>query len=90
MVENGKVIQIKDKMARVEIKRASACGESCGSCKGSCETPHHYIDAINSIGAEAGDLVNIEMSTKVFLKATAIAYGIPLLMLIIEIGRAHV
>ena len=86
MIEKGRVINVKDKTTRIEIKRVSACGESCASCKGGCETTNHYVDATNKIGAKPGDTVDIEMSTKTFLSAVAITYGIPLIMLFIGIA----
>lgn len=86
MVEKGRVINVKDKTARIEIKRVSACGDSCASCKGGCETTNHYVDAVNNVGAKPGDMVDIEMSTKTFMSAVAITYGIPLIMLIIGIA----
>lgn len=85
MVEKGKVIRLEGKSARVEIRRVSACGESCASCKGGCETTNTYVDAGNQLGAKAGDYVEIEMSTKTFLSAVALTYGLPLIMLFVGI-----
>lgn len=85
MIEKAQVVQTKDEMAKVQVKRASACGESCASCKGGCAPSNTYVDAINTIGAKPGDTVEIEMSTKTFLSAVAITYGLPLIMLFVGI-----
>ncbi|MDF2840562.1 MAG: SoxR reducing system RseC family protein [Clostridia bacterium] len=85
MKEKAKVIEVKEQFARLEIRRVSACGESCASCKGGCVPTNTYINALNPIGAKAGEFVEVEMSTKIFLKAVAITYGLPLIMLFIGI-----
>ncbi|HYE09072.1 MAG TPA: SoxR reducing system RseC family protein [Patescibacteria group bacterium] len=85
MIEKAKVIDVKDKFAKVEIRRVSACGESCASCKGGCAPTNTYVDAVNNIGAKIGQYVEIEMSTKIFLTAVLITYGLPLIMLFIGI-----
>lgn len=85
MIEKARVVEVKDKSARLEIRRVSACGESCASCKGGCVPKNTYINVLNSMGAKAGDFVEVELSTKIFLNAVFITYGVPLIMLIIGI-----
>lgn len=85
MLEIAKVVSVNGKMAKVQIKRASACGESCASCKGSCAPPNTYVEAVNSIGAVSGQDVEIEMNTKVFMNAVILNYVLPLIMLIVGI-----
>jgi sigma-E factor negative regulatory protein RseC len=83
MVEKAKVIEIKDDLAKLEIRRVSACGESCASCKGGCAPTNIYVNAVNRLEAKVGEYVEIEMSTKIFLNTVVITYGLPLIMLII-------
>lgn len=85
MIEKAKVVTLNGDMAKVQVKRASACGDSCASCKGGCAPSHTYVDAVNQIDAAVGQEVEIEMQTKVVLSAIVINYGIPLLMLIVGI-----
>lgn len=85
MIEIAKVVSVNGKMAKVQIKRASACGESCASCKGSCAPPNTYVEAVNAVGAASGQAVEIEMNTKVFMNAVILNYVLPLIMLIVGI-----
>jgi sigma-E factor negative regulatory protein RseC len=85
MIEKAKVVDVKEKFAKVEIRRVSACGESCASCKGGCAPTNTYVEAENNIGAKLGQYVEIEMSTKTFLTAVLITYGLPLIMLFVGI-----
>ncbi len=85
MLEKAKVVGIKDNMVKAEIRRVSACGESCASCKGGCETTNTYVDVQNHMGAKVGDYIEIEMSDKTFLTAVLLTYGVPLIMLFIGI-----
>jgi sigma-E factor negative regulatory protein RseC len=85
MVEKAKIITLNENMAKVQVKRVSACGESCASCKGGCTPSYIYVDAINDIKAAMGQEVEIEMQTKVVLSAIVLNYGMPLLMLVIGI-----
>jgi sigma-E factor negative regulatory protein RseC len=90
MIEKARVVELKDKFARVEVRRVSACGESCASCKGGCVPTNTYVDAINHIDAKVGEFVEIEMSSKTFLNAVILTYGLPLIMLVIGIFSGSV
>lgn len=85
MIEKAKVISVNEQKAKVQIRRASACGESCASCKGGCTPTNTYVEAVNTIGAMPGQDVEIEMSTQVFMSAVILNYVLPLIMLIIGI-----
>jgi sigma-E factor negative regulatory protein RseC len=85
MVEKARIVTLNENMAKVQVKRVSACGESCASCKGGCTPSYIYVDAINDIEAAMGQEVEIEMQTKVVFNAIVLNYGIPLLMLVIGI-----
>ncbi|OGO77367.1 MAG: hypothetical protein A2Y23_09915 [Clostridiales bacterium GWB2_37_7] len=85
MKEIGIVTSIKDNMAKIQIKRVSACGESCASCKGGCVPTNTYVDVKNNIKATVGQHVEIEMNTGIVFNAIFLNYVIPLFMLIIGI-----
>lgn len=85
MIEKARVVETKGSLVRLEIKRGTACGDSCGSCKSGCAPTNTYVNAANSIGAKTGDYVEVEMSTKTFMNVVVLIYGLPLLMLLIGI-----
>ncbi|SHJ71531.1 SoxR reducing system RseC family protein [Tepidibacter formicigenes] len=81
----GKVIETKDNFAKLEVRRASACGEKCSSCKGGCSTTGIYVNVENTLDAKPGDFVKIETETKSIMKVAFIVYLFPLFMLILGI-----
>lgn len=82
MEKIGRVVSTKGNTAKLEIKRASACGEKCGSCSGGCSSTGTFIEVDNSLKAAPGQLVKIETETSVVMKAAFWAYIFPLFMLI--------
>ncbi|WP_432666079.1 SoxR reducing system RseC family protein [Wukongibacter baidiensis] len=82
MEKIGKVISTSGNIAKLEIRRASACGEKCGSCSGGCSSTGTFIEVENPLNAKPGQFVKIEVETKVVMKAAFIAYVFPLFMLI--------
>ena len=81
----GKVVETIDNFAKLEVRRASACGEKCSSCKGGCSTTGIYVNVENTINAKSGDFVKIETETKSIMKVAFIVYLFPLFMLILGI-----
>lgn len=78
MNQQGYVIEIVDnKTAKLKVQRHSACA-SCGKCTTTSEKTDVLINADNSIGAKIGDHVEINMDNINVLKATLIAYLLPL------------
>ncbi len=79
--QTGRVIETKDGMAVVRFQRSDACGH-CNACFtfGSTEAD---IEIENICNAKAGDIVSIELHSGSMFKASAIAYGIPLIGLIV-------
>lgn len=78
MNQQGYVIEIVDnKTAKLKVQRHSACA-SCGKCTTTSEKKDVLINADNSIGAKIGDHVEINMDNIKVLKATSIAYLLPL------------
>jgi len=76
----GIVISKEGNFAKVKVKRSSLCEKcklwkSCGISKSS----EIIIQAKDDLGVKKGDLVFIALSEGIFLKASSITYGIPLL-----------
>lgn len=83
MNQQGYIIEIvDDKTAKLKMQRHSACA-SCGKCVTSSEKKDIIVEVDNSIGAKIGDHVEVNMETVNVLKATAIAYLIPLVALLV-------
>lgn len=80
MIEEGIVVAVFDGMARVRAVRGSSCG-GCASrsmCQPS-ENTDVIIEAKNDVGAHVGERVEIAVKPKTFLKASFIAYMLPLI-----------
>lgn len=73
--EEGIVIAIDGKMAKVRASRHSDC-ENCGACPGDLAT---VMDVYNPVDAKVGQRVSIEISETNMLKAAFIVYLLPLL-----------
>lgn len=83
MNQQGYIIEIVDeKTAKLKMQRHSACA-SCGKCVTSSEKKDIIVEVDNSIGAKIGDHVEVNMETVNVLKATAIAYLVPLVALLV-------
>ena len=82
MTETGQVIRVEGDKVVLHMVRNSACG-SCNACSMAAESKQMELTALNVCNAKAGDLVAIRLETDSFLSAVAIAYGIPLLCLLI-------
>lgn len=63
------------------IKRPSACGGECGSCKGCAALEQHVtVEAVNRAGVKTGDRAVVESSTKRILWLAVLAYLMPLVL----------
>ncbi|WP_042276719.1 SoxR reducing system RseC family protein [[Clostridium] dakarense] len=83
MNQQGYIIEIVDeKTAKLKMQRHSACA-SCGKCVTSSEKKDILVEVENTIGAKIGDHVEVNMENVKVLKATAFAYLIPLMGLLI-------
>jgi len=75
MREKALVTKLKDNnIAVVEVKRSTAC-ESCGACSVGKDKLVVSADVVNTIGAQVGDEVNVEMEFSGVLSASLITYG---------------
>lgn len=84
MNQQGFIVEIVDnKTAKMRMQRHSACS-SCGKCaKLSSETQDLLVEVDNQIGAKVGDHVEVSMESMKVMKATMLAYMLPLVFLMI-------
>lgn len=92
MERTGTVISIRNDIA--VVKCSGACPGECKGCAvghmfGSRENGSPDIEALNNAGAQVGDTVKIELDTRSSLIAYGIAYGIPMLGLLIGAIAGH-
>ena len=83
--EKGIVIRETAATAWVKTNRTEAC-KHCAS-RGSCHTvgsgEEMEVEAINMVGAKAGDHIILTFETAPFLKATFLLYVFPIIMMLI-------
>lgn len=89
MTEQGVVLSVKDKFAKVRVGRNSACA-SCGKCGMTEKQKHVDFYASNDVGAVVGDTVSIEIPETNSAKLALVAYCLPLIpalvLLFVAIG----
>ena len=78
MTEQGVVLSVKNKFAKVRVGRNSACA-SCGKCGMTERQKHVDFFASNNIGAVVGDTVSIEIPETNSAKLALVAYCLPLI-----------
>lgn len=80
MVEKGKVIELQDVNARVNVEPSDACKHcsACHICYPSGKS--RVIEVENSMGAHIGDIVYIEISDKVGFFALFLVFVLPVLL----------
>ena len=72
-----------DDTARVACIRQSACSGDCHKCSGCGAVEQTMVfTARNPVGAKPGDLVTVESATGPVLKAAAVLYMLPLVLVI--------
>ena len=70
-----------DGTATVIHVRQSACSGDCHKCSGcGAATEQIQLEAVNEIGAQAGDFVKIESASAPVLKAAAVMYVVPMVL----------
>lgn len=89
MEQTAKVISCENGIAKVEVKRTSACGENCASCKAGCPSSNIYVDAVNKVNAKPFQYVCIEMKSKILALALGLNYILPMFMLFIGIVAGY-
>jgi sigma-E factor negative regulatory protein RseC len=82
--EKGVIERITGKKAMVRIQKSSAC--SACEAKDSCDVTSGKgmtIEVVNELMASEGDVVEISISSRSFLKLTVLVYFVPVAALII-------
>jgi len=83
MEQQGYIIEVVDKKtAKLKMQRHSACA-SCGKCATTSEKKDIIVEVDNTLGAQVGDKVKVNMETVNVLKAAAIVYIVPLVALLV-------
>ena len=95
MRETGIVKSVEGDLCTCSVKRKSACGENCATCKATCSSREHTFVARNLAGAKAGDIVVVEMGTKKVLTSAFLVYILPLIAFLLgfsyiqELGKGE-
>ena len=84
MLDQGRVISINNRTARVEFSSSAACAE-CGACRRSAAGKMEN-EADNLVGAKPGDMVQVEISSLVVTLVPMIAFGVPLFFFFIGLA----
>lgn len=84
LTEYGKVIRITGDIAHVKFIRSAACGRcrACGMLAGQNEI---VVQTPNTHGAVVGDSVAVSIRIQKAMRASALAYAFPLLMLMLGV-----
>ncbi len=85
MTERGVVSKVKGGKATVQFERHSAC-DKCHMCAVTKDTMKVEVTLDNTLGANVGDFVEVEMGERYVLTAAAIVYVIPLVLIGVGIG----
>lgn len=80
MLESGKIKQIGGNTMLVEFERSAMC-EKCGACERAQKAMLMEVERIGN--AAIGDRVEVELPAHTLLQAAFVAYGIPLILLLV-------
>ncbi|ABK44280.1 positive regulator of sigma(E), RseC/MucC [Magnetococcus marinus MC-1] len=88
MQEQGKVVELEGAFAIIATQRKSACGNcggetSCNTLSGGLGKKPVLFRAYNEAQAKIGDNVVLEIREGAFLSASFLAYGMPMIALIV-------
>ncbi len=79
--EEGTVAEVEGGIAKVAVLKKSAC-EQCAA-SGVCHPgDQEYLEAANPLGAKKGQRVKVVLAPQIYLKASIILYGIPMVALV--------
>ncbi|MDY2986468.1 MAG: SoxR reducing system RseC family protein [Peptoniphilus sp.] len=85
MKNSGIVINVDGDYLDIVSVRESACGGSCESCGAHCESKAETLRLLNTIEAEVGDRVELEINSSKVLGYIGLVYGVPLIIFIISV-----
>lgn len=81
MDETGKITSTYNNLAKIEITPNASC-EKCKICDIG-ENGQRIVEATNSIKAQVGNIVKLEMNSTIITKAAFIMYLLPLILMFI-------
>ncbi len=82
MSEKGKIVEIKDNLAIINIVRNEACGH-CKACEKGNDNNTMVMKAKNQCEGKVGDTVLVELEVEKLIFATFILYGVPLITMVL-------
>lgn len=88
MRTKGLVISNADNRSEILVYRSEACG-SCSSCGGCGDSTPSTVWIENSLNAQPGQMVTVEMDNAAFIKNTIKMYFIPMLMFVVGLLATH-
>ena len=83
MLDKGRVLKAEGDMASIEVASSAACA-GCGACHKE-SSGKMLLEAENPVGAKAGDMVEVEVSSAARVLGPFIVFGIPIVLFIIGI-----
>ena len=90
MEQVGSVVDIKEDIAVVAVRRHATCGK-CGGCGVAISGGgDNYIEAQNVVNAVVGQTVKVATDTSNVLKASFVVYIVPMLFLLVGIWLGQV
>ncbi len=78
MTRPGEVTEVRNGMMRITFCRPEACAK-CGACEGGKKEHHLWVQG----SAQIGDIAVVDMPEKMIVGASLIAYGLPLVGLVV-------
>lgn len=84
MRQIGLVNKIDGDNALIIIKRATACGEHCASCRAGCVNTKKVVIAKNTVDAKVGDTIILDMPDADVIRAAVFVYMLPLFFMIVS------
>lgn len=90
MKNSGIVINVDGDYLDIVSVRENACGGSCESCGAHCESKVETLRLLNTIEAEIGDRVELEINSAKVLGYISLVYGVPLITFIISVIASFV
>ncbi len=85
MKKIGQVVNLENDKAFIKVPRASSCGDNCQSCSSGC-TENGHIIKIKNEDYNLGEFVELIAKPKNVLLYSALAYGLPLIIMIFTIA----
>ena len=84
MIENGIVERTNGKYATVKVNKKDECSK-CGMCLFPNNADSITFRSLNSINAKVGDKVTIKTSERAKISGVFLAFGIPLILIVLSV-----